>query len=81
MFEERVEIFADKEGNGLLFIGMFFVPGGAGPELGLENTEGVFGESSQFRPLWICLDRGSKCNAFRAGISRKEVIGYTESFI
>ena len=70
----------EKEGNGL-FIGMFFIPGGAGPEAGLENAVRVFGKSSQGGPLWICLDRGSKCNTLRIGVGREEVIGYTEGFV
>ena len=80
MFEERVKVSVDEKSDGL-FVSMLFVPGGAGPELGLENTEGVFGKSSQFRPLRVCLDRGGKSNALRVGVSREEVVGYTECFI
>ena len=80
MFEEWVEVFVDKEGYRLI-IGMFFIPGGAGPEVGLENTEGVFRKSSQGGPLWICLDGGSKRDTLRVGVGREEVIGYTEGFI
>ena len=75
LFEERVKVSVDEKSDGF-FVGMLFIPGRAGPEQGLDDTEGVFGESGQFRPLWIRLDRGSKCNAFRVGIRRKEVIGY-----
>ena len=70
MFEERIEVFVEEEGNGLI-IGMFFIPRGASPESRLKNTEGVFGKSGQIRPLWICLDRGSKCNTLRVGVCRE----------
>ena len=80
MFEERIEIFVDEEGDRFI-ISMFFVPRGASPELGLEYTEGFFREGSQIRPLWICLNRGSECDTLRIGVGGEKVVGYTESFI
>ena len=80
MFEEWVEVFVDEEGYRLI-IGMFFIPGGASPEAGLEDTEGVFRKGSQGGPLGIYLDGGSKRDTLRVGVGRKEVIGYTEGFI
>ena len=70
----------EKKSDGF-FVGMLFIPGRAGPEQGLDDTEGVFGESGQFGPLWVDLNRRCECNAFRIGVSSEEVICYTESFI
>ena len=68
LFEERVKVSVDEKSDGF-FVGMFFVPGGTSPVQGLDNTEEIFGESGQFRPLWIDLDVGGE-----------EVIRSTESF-